>query len=222
MPGRRRQLVLLIALAVLAVAALVAVQRWGVVPLVQEAIVALRVAGPVPFFAAMALVPACGVPVSVFTVPAVPAFGPALGPAGLIAATLLALAVNMALTYWLAACGLRRPVEWLVRRAGYRMPTLPGGTERDIILLVRLVPGPPFFLQNYLLGLARVPFGPYLVISLLVSGTYAALTILVLVGALEGNLPLLLVAAVALPVVFVAIRRLRARLRRPPGDGKPS
>jgi uncharacterized membrane protein YdjX (TVP38/TMEM64 family) len=35
----------------------------------------------------------------------------------------------------------------------------------EVTLLLRITPGPPFFLQNFLLGLAEIPFLRYLAIS---------------------------------------------------------
>jgi uncharacterized membrane protein YdjX (TVP38/TMEM64 family) len=42
------------------------------------------------------------------------------------------------------------------------------GGATDLIILLRVTPGVPFPVQNYLLGLARVPFGKYLLFSCLV------------------------------------------------------
>jgi uncharacterized membrane protein YdjX (TVP38/TMEM64 family) len=80
--------------------------------------------------------------------------------------------VNLALTYWLACHALRPLIERLVVRAGYRIPQIAKDEHVEVTLLVRITPGPPFFLQSYLLGLGRVAFPIYMVVSWLVSMAY--------------------------------------------------
>src|SRR5947209_4653448 len=62
----------------------------------------IRAAGPWAFFAAMAILPAFGVPLLGFTVPAGEAFGAQLGLPVVIALSLAMIAVNLAFGYWLA------------------------------------------------------------------------------------------------------------------------
>jgi uncharacterized membrane protein YdjX (TVP38/TMEM64 family) len=122
-------------------------------------------AGPLPYFTAMALLPAAGVPISIFTLTAGPAFGAQLGTVGVLAAAGASLAVNLALTYWLARRWLRPALENLVRRAGYKIPAVEPADQFELTLLLRITPGPPFFLQSYILGLAAIPFRRYFLIS---------------------------------------------------------
>jgi uncharacterized membrane protein YdjX (TVP38/TMEM64 family) len=46
--------------------------------------------------------------------------------------------------------------------------------QAEITVLLRITPGPPFFVQNYLLGLAGVRFFTYMWISWVISILYAA------------------------------------------------
>lgn len=131
----------------------------------------LRQAGPLAFFAAMALAPAAGVPMSLFTFTAAPAFAEELGMGTVIFAAILAVAVNMAVTYWLAAYAMRPLLTKLLARLGYRMPVIETGDMTDMIVIIRVTPALPFFAQNYLLGLAAAPFIKYMVVSCLISGT---------------------------------------------------
>ena len=128
----------------------------------------LREAGPVAYFTAMALLPAVGVPGTAFTLTAVPVFGPQLGTATVVLLALAALTVNIALTHLLANRWLRPPLAWLVQRLGYRLPQVDAADVNDLIVLLRVTPGIPFPVQNYLLGLAGVPFWRSLVISCLI------------------------------------------------------
>ena len=140
---------------------------------IDEGVNLLRNAGPLAFFTAMALLPAIGAPISAFTLTAGTAFAARLGLGGVLAAAGLAIAVNLALTYWLARYALRPWLEQMISRTKYRIPAVAPDEHAEIALLVRITPGPPFFLQSYLLGLAGVRFTTYLWISWVITFVYS-------------------------------------------------
>lgn len=84
-----------------------------------------------------------------------------------------ALALNQTLGYWLARKWLRRPIESWLRARSKSAPQIPEAEETLWILLLRVTPGVPLFVQNYLLGLAQVRFDRYLAISFPVQLAYA-------------------------------------------------
>ena len=143
----------------------------------ERVLAALQRAGPWAFFSAMALLPAAGAPMGVFSLAAGPAFAARMGMVGVVAAGLTALTVNLLLTYWLARQALRPALTRLVERLGYRIPQLDAKDMTDLIVLLRVTPGPPFFVQNYLLGLADAPFVKYVAISCAAQWTYTAVFI---------------------------------------------
>jgi len=126
----------------------------------------LRDAGPLAFFAAMAVLPSVGCPLSFFTLTAGTAFVGQLGLPLVLICCGLALALNLALTYWLAAVGIRPWLERLIARTKFKIPVLDEADHSELTLIVRITVGPPFFLQNYLLGLAGVRFATYMWVSL--------------------------------------------------------
>jgi uncharacterized membrane protein YdjX (TVP38/TMEM64 family) len=74
--------------------------------------------------------------------------------------------------YWLASSWFRAPLgRWLERR-GQRLPTVAAADETQFILLLRITPGPPLFMQTYALGFAQVNFTRYLILSLLIQMFY--------------------------------------------------
>ncbi|HYC73090.1 MAG TPA: VTT domain-containing protein [Opitutaceae bacterium] len=171
-PASRPNWSLLIKLAAGAVLALAAValiaQGVDVKALIQRGLELIRGAGPVAYFTAMAILPAFGVPGTAFTLTAVPVFGPRLGTVPVLALALAALTANIALTHFLASRWFRPPLQSLLRRLGYKLPQVESADVTDLIVLLRVTPGIPFPVQNYLLGLAGVPFVRYLVISCLI------------------------------------------------------
>ncbi len=170
-PAPRPNRALLLKLAavgvVLLVAALLVARGLDLKGLLAQGLEVIRGAGPVAFFTGMALLPAIGAPLSVFLLTAGPVFGPTLGIGWVIVLAELAVVVNMALSYFLARRALRPLLEKLCARLGYRLPRAAAGDEFGLIVILRLTPGPPFPFQNYLLGLADVPFWRYLITSFL-------------------------------------------------------
>lgn len=187
---------------VLAVGAVLVLRGVNVGAVKDHAFAFLRELGPVPFFAAMAVLPAIGAPLSIFTIPAGEAFAGRMGMAGVIAVTMGVLALNLAFAYWLARYALRPLLSKLVARYGYQIPRLTKENALTVALLVRLTPGPPYFMQCYLLGMAEVPFGLYMIVSWVCLAPWVIGAIVLGQGILNGNFK---VAATGIAVIVVAV-----------------
>jgi uncharacterized membrane protein YdjX (TVP38/TMEM64 family) len=174
----------------------------------------LRAAGPVPFFVAMALLPAVGFPLSAFTLVAGPVFGPTMGIGAVILCAILAVTFNVALMYWVAARALRPTVSRLVQWLGYRLPEeIQPRTAWPAILVLRLVPS-PFCVQSVLLGLARVPFGPYMLVSIIVPSAYATAVITMGDALMRGDRWAMVGAGALFIIVGIVLHVLRKRFQR--------
>ena len=173
------------------------------------------------FFAAFAVLPAFGFPVSVFPLAAGPLFGASLGLPTVLGLTGLSMATSMTLSYGLARFVLRPWVTRLLAFLGYAVPTVPPEKRKMFVVLVRITPGPPYVLQNVLLGLAGVPYGLYLLISWVICTT--SVSLLVVFGdALahgKGKAALLALAGVALVLLAVKFLRKRLAAQERPGGG---
>jgi uncharacterized membrane protein YdjX (TVP38/TMEM64 family) len=169
-PRSPRALLLKLAAAgvVLLVAAVLVARGFDLKALVAQGLDLIRGAGPVVFFLAMALLPAAGVPFLVFMLPVVSLFGPRFGTPLTVVLALAAATANMAFTYVLARWALRPVLTRLVARLGYKIPEVAAVDATDLIVILRVTPGIPFCVQHYLLGLANVPFGKYLLVSCLI------------------------------------------------------
>ncbi len=165
--------------------------------------------GPLPFFIAMAILPSLWAPVSPFLLLAGAIYEMPIAIGGSAAA----LAANMALS-WLLAGKLFRPLfERLVHRFGYSVPELKKESMFTVAVLLRITPGMPFPLQNYLLGLARMPFLWYMGISLPLT-LLLSLSIVIFGDAiLKGNVTLILLAVSLFIALSLGVRYLRARLK---------
>ena len=216
-PPDKRLLVKLAVLAVILIAAAaLALLGFDWKGAIETCLRLVRDAGPLAFFAALAVLPAFGFPVSPFTLSAGPAFAPTIGLPAVIAATCAALFVNVLLSYALARWWLRPWLEKLVIRLGYRLPEVRPDNAWDIALLLRVTPGPPFFVQSYVLGLTRVPLGIYLVCSLAVSWLYSIGLVVFGEALLQGRGRMVFLAVALLVGAIAAtglIRRHFARRR---------
>jgi uncharacterized membrane protein YdjX (TVP38/TMEM64 family) len=174
----------------------------------------VRGLGPVAFFTLMTLLPGVGVPVSVFTLTAGPVFAPVMGLPLVVVVSLLCLGVNLALTYGLARWVLRPWVEWLCAWLGFKIPQVAPEDQRSLTVLVRVTPGPPYVLQNYLLGVARVSFPTYFTISWAIVSLYST-AVIIFGDALVNEKGKGALIAVSLLVTFiVGVRFARKRLNR--------
>lgn len=182
--------------------------------LLQQGLEAIRRAGPLAFFVAMAVLPAVGAPLLAFMLPAGKLFGERFGMPVVVAYSLAAITFNMLFTYWLARWALRPPLARLIDRLGYKLPQVASGDATDLAIILRVTQGIPFLVQNYLCGLAEVPFPKYLLVSC-VAGWPAQTAYIVFGQALlEGNGRTVLIAVGVLVALIAATHFVRRHYGR--------
>lgn len=137
-------------------------------------------------------------------------------PAAACGISLLAMSLNMSWTYWVAARPGRGLVEKLLASSALRIPDVTPGNHLRLILLLRLTPGVPLFLQNYVLGFFQVPFRLYLPLSIGCSGLMASGIVLSGAGIADGNLKPALGGLGLIVAAVVVVRALRQHLARKP------
>lgn len=166
---------------------------------------------PLPsLVAALTLLPLIGVPVSPLWI----AIGVRAGTVWGAVLAMVALAANQTAGYWLARRWVRRPIEAWLHARGKSVPQIPAGEETLWILLLRVTPGIPLFVQNYLLGLAQVPFGRYLALSLPVQITYALAFVSLGQALRDSDVWRGMLAVSGLAAVAVGVLLLRRHLDR--------
>lgn len=174
----------------------------------------VRKLGPWPFFTLMALLPAVGAPLSLFTLTVGPLFAPALGLPVVIILALVSVAVNLVLTYVLARWLLRPWMERLCGWLGFNIPEVAEADHRSLVILVRVTPGTPHALQNYLLGMAKIPFATYFFISWLVASLYACAFIVFGDALAHGKGKGVLLGVSLFVALTVGVKFLRKKLAR--------
>jgi uncharacterized membrane protein YdjX (TVP38/TMEM64 family) len=210
----KKHLLLAAGVAVLVAGLVLVALKTGLMEAADTAVLGLREAGPGIFFVAMALLPAVGFPLIAFTLAAGPVFGPTLGAGWVIVWSLTAVVANLLLTFWLANRALRPLVRRLLTYFEFRLPDGMAGGAWQLTLIVRLTPGPPFWVQSYLLGLIRVPLVPYLVVSTSVIAGYIIALVCGGAAIAKGSGRLAFAAVGILVVSVVTLQLLRKRTAR--------
>lgn len=178
-----------------------------------ELMTLIREAGPLVFFSAMTVLPAVGAPMLAFTVPAGEAFGAQLGLGTVIGIALVAIAINLALGYWLARYVFRPLLLRVLGRYSYQIPKVTPKNTVNVILLVRFT-GVPYALQAWLLGCAEVPFRIYMIVSWLSVMPYALAGIILGEGLFKGNFKAIMIGIGLLIAAGFAVHFLRKRFSR--------
>lgn len=163
--------------------------------------------GPFVFFAAMAILPLFWVPVSPFLFLA-SVFGTATGIGG----CLLAMAINMTISWLVSAKWFRPFFEKLINRMGYSIPVVSQESMMGVALMLRITPGIPFPLQNYLLGLAQMPYLKYMLVSLPTTMVIVSGVVLFGDAIVKGDMKLALLALGFIAALTVGLRHLRKRM----------
>lgn len=212
----RKSRLLLAALGIVLLAAIIVwTDAWsGVAEHGAQVLELVRRSGAPVFFAAMALLPLVGFPLSVFVFSAGPLFAPTMGLPLVMAASLGAVLVNVSLAYWAAAWMLRPTMERFVRWLGYDWPKMERVKTWEFALVMRLLPGMPFFVQSYVLGMTGVKFRVYLGVSMLVSAGQVVAGVLVGDGLLRRDPGQLAIAGGVFALLGLGMHLLRKRLAR--------
>lgn len=206
----------------LAVAVLAVGLAWGseLKTGIEVVMALLRAAGPGVFFTAMALLPLVGFPLAPFTFAAGPVFAPQIGVVAVIACALGAVTVNVALGYWISARALRPLIQRLMQALGRTLPQVPASSGWQLTLFLRVIPGTPFFVQSYLLGIARVPFFTYLTISVAVMAAFIVGTILAGDAWMRGDRSMLIASGMGCALVGCGMHLLRKKIMRKLRDAR--
>ncbi|HEX2854837.1 MAG TPA: VTT domain-containing protein [Opitutaceae bacterium] len=192
-----------------------------------------RIEGLNPFllFGLMATLPVAGFSIGIVYLIAGAKFGPLLGGVVVAGAT----AVHLLLTHWICRSFLRQPLERMIAKRKHHLPDIPPSEHGAISVMAALIPGPPYFIRNYLLALSGVPFRVYfwICLSIYVARSYVA----IFLGDLSGDpnrrgfFVLVAVYIVKLGICAFLIARMRKRYKlrqtkqggtKPPDGGEKS
>ncbi|MFW6357467.1 MAG: TVP38/TMEM64 family protein [bacterium] len=172
--------------------------------------------GPFLFFTLMALLPLAGIPITPFYLTAGAVFEPVVSLPG----TALALILNHLAAFVLGRGTLRPLLAFLLRKTGFQLSEPGKAGSLSTALVLKLTPGPPMFLRNYLMAMAGIPLWIFLLVSWPLSLAYAVPAVLLGDSAVEGRsgmagIALLILLGVGLLTYFLRLRMLK---RKPPSE----
>ncbi len=177
----------------------------------------LKQTNPLLFFGLFAVLPALGCPISPFYLIAPGLYALQWNMLGFG----LAMILNISLGYWVAAGFLRPLAEKLVARAGHKVPRIQSSEAGKMTLIVRIMPGVPFCLKNYLLGLAGVPYKTYMWASWPIELAWALAIVIVGESIFEGKAGLGLLGGVFLIGLIMLTKMARDRYATKPVRKEP-
>jgi uncharacterized membrane protein YdjX (TVP38/TMEM64 family) len=160
----------------------------------------LKEAPPIVFFGAMSIL-------TVFPVPLTPFYVTAGTLYGVIPSLLWippAMMLNNLIAHSITKGVLRPWLQSIVAKRGVSIPTLE--TKRDqtiFIVMVRITPGIPYFMQSVILGLAGVDRLRFLILSISVHMIYVVGFVVLGRSAFDGNFGVA-IGAIAL-IIFVSV-----------------
>jgi len=173
-------------------------------------------ANPIFYVLALGFLPYLGVPSSLIYFAAGSVYGPVKG----VCWSAVGLALNLTLGYIIGTRWLRGFVTRWLDKKGWRSEVPPGEFGR-LVVLTRILPGPPLVAQNLFLAVAGVPFGQYFLISLPLTLLYAAGFLLTSGALFEGNSKLV-VAGVSLMVALAMLAHIVKTMQKGKEKNKPT
>lgn len=163
---------------------------------------------PLVMFAALVLLPAFGFPASALLLLAGAIWGSNWTSCAL---AIGATALNMSWTYLVAAGPARALIARLLGTRWDRWRSLGQKDRIRLAILLRVTPGVPLFVQNYVLGLLAVPFLPYILISVPINGVFVIGFVLTGGAIFEGHLGKAFFGVAVLVAAILVLRLLRSR-----------
>ena len=154
---------------------------------------------PAFFMLGLAILPLGPVPVSPLWLLA----GMRFGPATAIAMSFGCLLLNFSFAYLLSAKFFRQQLERILLNRKFKIPDIPQEDELKFTFLIRLLPGNPLCVQNYLLGIVQVRPIFYFGIGIPLQLFYATGFIVFGKALFEGQLGTIIFATLLLAVVLI-------------------
>ena len=120
--------------------------------------------------------------------------------------------LNMAFSYFISR-KFSDFARGILNRRGAEIPNISEKSATDIVFLVRMIPGNPLCVQNYLLGLSGVDFKKYMEVSMIVQAFHVSGYIYFSEGIVRGDFTALIFGA-SLICVFIAAARILKRRKQ--------
>lgn len=119
--------------------------------------------------------------------------------------------INFSLSYFLVHSSLKRWIESKIKEHWKNREAFFKNRGGPFILALRLIPGLPFFAQNYILSLCGVSFGKYLFYSFIGHFPYMLCNILLGRALFNENLVMIISALCFMVLLFFIVKHLKGK-----------
>jgi uncharacterized membrane protein YdjX (TVP38/TMEM64 family) len=171
---------------------------------------------PVLLYSLIVILPAFPIPQTPFLILAGMVYSESMGQGFGAAVAASAVGLNILWSYFLTVGPLHSIAEKILSRFGYSVPKIPAEDYLKFSYLVRVTPVFPLCVQNYLLGLLKVPLHLYLLASWTTQVPLAFAVAFTAGAILDGNLAVVLVAIGVLLFLVIGLKWVRRKLRKDP------
>ena len=175
----------------------------------KEPVLAWCRSNPFVLFAAIVILPGFGFPVSALLVLAGAVWGSNPLGCGL---ALLAVLANIFWCHLLAAGPGNRIILRLLGSRWQHLQDIPAADHWRIACLLRVTPGVPLFVQNYMIGVLGVPLLHSIAIAIPITGLYVCGFVLTGGAIFKGQIGLLIAGISILIAATLTVKIIRRRL----------
>lgn len=167
---------------------------------------------PSLIFWAIVILPGVGFPVSALLIAAGGVYGQKYGTPTAALLCIAAISMNIIWTYLLARGPARHLLEKIIASTGHSLPVIMEKNYLRIAVIARVTPGIPLFVQNYLLGLANIPFKIYCLVSIGFQALWTTGFVVFGEAALDGNVMLVVGAVGILVAAALGTKVIKVRM----------
>ena len=166
------------------------------------------------FIGLMLILPVFAFPISAFLVLAGIKFGFAMGSL----VTVLTIPIHLIASFVLARSLLKPFLVRMLQTKDYELPLIPRDKTLLYASLFVMIPGPPYFLKNYLLALSEIPFGYYFAINLVIELAICIPVVGLGQSLVDMNWKMMMLFAGLIAALYLTGRWLKGRLFKPEGN----
>lgn len=170
---------------------------------------------PYALFLALAILPAFAFPASPLLILAGAVWGPNAGACGLAVSAIL---LNVLLSHLAAAGPGHKLIAGILGERYSRWSQSARASQWQLATMLRITPGVPLCVQNYILGLLRIPLLASLALALPITGSYVCGFVLTGGAIFEGKVGAIILGISILLVVTLLMKMVHSKLKsRNPG-----
>lgn len=128
-----------------------------------------------------------------------------------ITVSIAGMLLNATLAYFIGRYLFRNFLKYMLAKMGYQIPLISQSKQVPFNCLIRIIPGIPFNIQNYLLSIGNTSFLPYIVIAWPIQCIWILGVIISADGLIQGEIKLLTIGFGLIAVLIIASHYIKKR-----------